>query len=1231
MKKISINNALIFILLSVLLAVCLAAFCAGISFTKQSAYAEDGESDTTFVNYLQNGYRAESSFDETELLISVSGDDPIVEYIPKEYFMQAGQHMYIGDDYGYYIYTFLDGIFDGFVGDFTAYGNMRSIVLGFQILYASIGETTYALDGVAYRIAPVFQREYATLMPNGVNDVGIGDYSQWLDYSRTTLAFRQDVFTYTMSCELTSGASKSSGLVFPVPHYSLSIDQFLFTDVNVFYLTDIMVSASIENAQDLNAGDDGYDPEADNGCFLIGTGFEISALEYVVEEADLTGLAIHTGIAAAECLISTAIGSIPGWGTAFSIASDIFDYLLEVGDYLENDYFEQTAGNSYYGTVDIPNSKVAQIEQSGNLYKGASMRTKINDDTNVWLGNGNYYSAVFEIGSGAGGEPSYWTVVYHAVSAKATSLFTDLEQITANSSFYADTLNQVREKPLAEDVASEAYVKVPVGDTELYDKFTFTAPRNGFYSVTLDDSDGVSCQITNGDNVCQANGYGAYYFEEGKQYVIILCNTSSSLKRPTLEIGLITLEGDFNDSYSFDLPAGDEAYFRVDLANPFTNISVQGTGIQITGFSDRLDIVLNEVSGTSYDVKSENVSVIVIENQSNVQQSGSIVFSDLGQIVPNGTSNIEIGGEVRYFKFIPQAPSYIFRYGETDGAAINFTVFSPGTATAIKNIESDYVLVTGLTTGSTYWIGLYNAYGESADISLVNEAQSGSIQWLINDEVVTGDTYVMYNGQTYDVALSINGEKYYAWIEAATNAGQEYLTYFNNELIVANYTSAEIFNTGIRYEIVNNIFTGTGTDVIDGVLDIDLKHPANYVNANNLLAITDTLSHETDVDVYLRVDDPLIEQVYYQVTYENGLLQDCMISGTVDITGLSEDNTIIFNFDCSDLIVYSPLIKVTGFLYEGYEYTYSSSATQSDFSIRYGKGSGTASDPYIINCSQHYLTFIFDATAAASNNEYNYWEMTADISVSGLELFQLEEFRGSFNGNDYTLSGMEFVIEAESFASVEYVGWVHENYGTIKNLNFDDVSITGDVWHQGDWVYVGTVCGINRAGGILSDITVEGTEISVNRNLSKVGGITGVNQGTVSSCGFGKVLSLQIPSIFTNGDMGGICGENTGTINGCYVIAIMEYYPSVNNRSAGGIAGYSPSGTIGSCTLLATFTVTGSDANIYPNIGAVAGHITSSTSISNITNHLSINLDALPVSQRGNTCADGSRLYGYMG
>lgn len=89
MKKISINNAFISMFLSVFLIVCLAAFCAGISFTNQSAYAEEVESDTTFVSYLQNGYRAESSFDETELLISVSGDDPIVEYIPKEYFMQV--------------------------------------------------------------------------------------------------------------------------------------------------------------------------------------------------------------------------------------------------------------------------------------------------------------------------------------------------------------------------------------------------------------------------------------------------------------------------------------------------------------------------------------------------------------------------------------------------------------------------------------------------------------------------------------------------------------------------------------------------------------------------------------------------------------------------------------------------------------------------------------------------------------------------------------------------------------------------------------------------------------------------------------------------------------------------------------------------------------------------------------------------------------------------------------
>lgn len=1234
MKKNIINGKFNFILLPLLLTTCLMIVFVYMSSAAPIAHAEDEVEGqpTTLENYLYE-YRTESSFNSTELLLSVSGDDPIVEYVPKEYFMQDGQHMYIGDDYGYYIFTFPDNKFGSEHGSFESLDNKRSIVLGFEIKYEPEGTVSDALDGFSYTIKPIFQREFATLIPNGTNEVGIGDYSQWNEYSRTTLSFRQDVFTYAMSCALADGVSKSEGIVLPVPNYVRSSDELNFTEINVFYLTDLIVSASIENAQDLNDDDDDYSIEADNGCFLIGTGFEMSALEYVVEEENLSGFALYTAEAITKTAVSTVLGYIPG-GTAISIAMDLFEYLVGMEEYFKKEYFEQTYGNSYYGTIDIPNTKYAQIQLSGHLYKDASIRTQIGNGSNVWLGNGNYYKAVFEVGSGAVNEASWWTVVRHAVSAKVTSLFYDLDPVTANSSFYTDMLNDSRDKPLVENVESDAYIMAGDGAVGGRDSFAFTAPRNGFYELTLANATGVNAEVKNGNSICQASYGNVYYFSEGTEYIITLYNTTSLLKRPSIEIGLITLEADFGDEYSFNLPAGAEIRFQVDLINPFTNVSVEGDGIIITGVSSRIDIILTPLNVTSHDVKADEVSVIVIKNESSTQQSVNIVFSDLMPLpASNNDNGITIINAFRYFKFVPQAGSYIFWYENADAAAVNFSVYSQGNTSAIKTITSDYVLVTGLTTDSTYVIGLYNAYSTTVNIKLLYEAQTGEIQWLINDEEVSGDKYTMYNGQTYDVALEINDIKFYPEMEVTTNAGRQYLSYNinSNSFIVANYNFATVASTGIRYEIENTIFADLNTDTISGILDVELLNPVNYVLANDKLAITDTLSNETEVDVYLKVLDPLIESVVYKVSYQNGLFQDCMLTGTVDTTVLSEDNIKVFTFECSDLIVYSPLIEIIYIEYDGYDYSYSSVETQSAFSIRYGRGSGTATDPYIINCLQHYLTFLGDAITAADNNEYKYWELTADLDLSGSEVFQLQEFRGSFDGNDYTLSGLEYVIDTESFAYPVCFGWVLENYGTIKNLVFDDISITGGVCHQGDWVYAGVVCGINQPGGALQNIIVQNSNISVNRNMSKIGGITGINRGTVDACTFGNLIGLALSNIFGNGDMGGICGENTGTIKNCNVFAIMEYYPSVNNRSVGGIVGYSPSGTIDNCLMLGSITVTGADANIYPNIGPVAGHITSSTIISNITNLMTIDLDDLPSYQRVNTCSDGSRLYGYMG
>lgn len=79
-------------------------------------------------------------------------------------------------DYGYYIYAFSDGKFDNPSDKFTPFGDKRSIVLAFEIKYEQVGDISEARDAFGIEIKPLFRREYATLMVNGINEVGIGDH-----------------------------------------------------------------------------------------------------------------------------------------------------------------------------------------------------------------------------------------------------------------------------------------------------------------------------------------------------------------------------------------------------------------------------------------------------------------------------------------------------------------------------------------------------------------------------------------------------------------------------------------------------------------------------------------------------------------------------------------------------------------------------------------------------------------------------------------------------------------------------------------------------------------------------------------------------------------------------------------------------------------------------------------------------------------------------------------------
>lgn len=1218
--------------IQIALLVCIALLMCVIPFSLLAldgvAQAEEAEK-TTFEKYIQNDYMKNMTFSSNK--ITIFSNDPIVDFIPIELFKTPGQSIYVGEDYGYYIFTFEGGEYSY---GWNAQLNMRSIVLGFAIHYIADGTSANA-NAATYTIRPVFQREYITLIPNGGYNASIGDYSYGgAEESKEISAFLNNTFQGpSILCAPADGVSVGEGLVAPMPQRKGA--SYVFEDVNVFYLENIAVNATIENEQDLNASDSGYSVENDNGAFMIGPGFEFEGVVHNYNGDDGAGWAAYTADAALHKLVAGGAARSVVL-SAINSAWDVLDYITGSAGYQGGDSFASVSSGSHYGLQDMPNTKSGQIEACGGLYKAASVTSQTVSEQALWVGNGGKFTAVFEVGGSTGTEPGWRTVVRHNLGVTVTSLLTDLESVSASSDVYTNVFNDFRNKPLSEGVAAEAYIMPESGRIKGIDKFSFAPEYSGFYELTVGDAAGINTQVTyNGEQTaCAPAADGRYYMSAGEEYIITLTNTTSSLKRPTIKIDLMTLEADFGDAYSFTLSAGGTFYAKVDFANPFTRLAVQGIGMKLTAVLEDFGVGLKTLSCTEYDIKSDHVGVIRITNTSASSQNGTISFSDVMQIAAGGTSSVDVGsGVTRYVRFVPDAESYMFSY-DSPSTTVAMTFYAADGGGVIESSVDDYILVTGLDIGSSYWIGLTHNETSAVAVAVTGEAQSGTLKWAVNGEVINGNTYVVYEGQEYEIGLLINGEIVPADVRKEENTGElaecvKLDTAQTGKVMISGYYHATPATFKLEYTMENQLIVGDSQYDLELSLNLNILNPVQYVIANNSLEITDTWSDETTVTVYVRADDPRIERFDYRVTYRTGLFIDREITGTVSVENLSDDNIVTFVFQCADLITYDPLIEITGIVYDGYEYAFSSSATDSSFSIAYAKGSGTSSDPFIINSGQHYATFILGAVAAASSQTLTYWKLANDLDISSFGGVIPSEFYGVFDGDGHTLSGLTIEIPAESFTSDKSYGWFEENYGTIKNVTFSDVTISAPVWHQGAWVFVGTVAGINRPGGVIDNVDLIGADININRNMARIGGIAGVNFSVIKNCGVGDFDSVV--NMFGNGDMGAICGESSGTIENCVSVAQMDHYPSVANRSVGGIVGYAPSGSITDCTMiLAQIMVTGSDANICPNIGAVAGHVTSATVISGSVPLIIITLDALTEAQKVNCCTDLSRLYGYM-
>ena len=218
-----------------------------------------------------------------------------------------------------------------------------------------------------------------------------------------------------------------------------------------------------------------------------------------------------------------------------------------------------------------------------------------------------------------------------------------------------------------------------------------------------------------------------------------------------------------------------------------------------------------------------------------------------------------------------------------------------------------------------------------------------------------------------------------------------------------------------------------------------------------------------------------------------------------------------------------------------------------------------------------------------------------DIDLTGTDFETIPIFCGTFDGGGHTVSGFSNVGDGYVEGFFRYIGM----QGEVKNLK-----LRGMVQGTESDECMGGICGVNY--GTIRDCSFEGTMKGVNT----VGGIAGSNEGT------GVITHCTVRGHISGYDRtGGVAGLNHGTITGCQNDSDInddsewvetddergpEFFQSVSGTDpdvdlfsgvdTGGIAGYSD-GVIVSCTNTGRIGYEHTGYNIGGVVGRHAGTV----------------------------------------
>lgn len=144
------------------------------------------------------------------------------------------------------------------------------------------------------------------------------------------------------------------------------------------------------------------------------------------------------------------------------------------------------------------------------------------------------------------------------------------------------------------------------------------------------------------------------------------------------------------------------------------------------------------------------------------------------------------------------------------------------------------------------------------------------------------------------------------------------------------------------------------------------------------------------------------------------------------------------------------------------------------------------------------------------------------IGTPGGRIEPRNTFRGVFEGNNHTIDNLKI-----SNIRKRYSGLFGYNEGTIQNLN-----IKGSISGQFGNCHIGLFSGYNE-GSIHNCTALIDFDSQSSSSPAWIGGISGGNGGTISSCITRGEMSIMNENLGSSAATGGIIGDNNGEIVEC--------------------------------------------------------------------------------------------------